>query len=219
MAGQSFFEEDWGNLYPLLRSRVAQWVNTSRVPTWTRQRESIIEDLVQDALLKTFVYAQDNEREEIDSLERFSAVTAYRCFVDLRRHDLRMLPLIQNKQERVEYEVTWLDVDLSEQAINNVHHEQLFKLTAMWTVKLPDKQRTAFLTDLANRMYFDPLCLTPLQQAFASVGICLFDYQQPLPDDARARARHAAHLSLAYKRLALQAYMYQYMFVASPYAA
>lgn len=219
MAGQLFSDEEWGNLYLILKPRVAKWVRTSDIPLWVRQRDSIIEDLVQEALMKTFVYTQSGEKQEIDSLVHFSTTTAFHCFVDLRRRDVRVLPLLDEYQEPIEAGITCAAMDPSEQAIDNVDKELLFFQAAYWIVMFPDKQRTAILIDLANRMYFDPLCLTPLQQAFAGVGICLFDYQQPLPDEAGARARHAAHLSLAYKRLALQAYMHQYMFVASPHAA
>ncbi len=217
MFGQLFSEKDWENLYLILKPRVANWVYTSRVPTWTRQRESIIEDLVQETLLKTVAYAKRAACgivRIIDSLENISATIAYHCFVDLRRRDLRLLPLIQDHPESVEYEVEWLDEDLSELAINNIHHELLFVQAACWIVTFPIKQRTALLVDLANRMYFDPFQSTPLQEAFASVGINMRDYNKPLPSDAKGRARHAAHLSLAFKRLALLAYMQRYMIVA-----
>ena len=63
-------------------------------------------------------------------------------------------------------------------------------------------------------MYFDPFKSTPLQDALASVGIDMHDYQKPLPNDKQGRARYAAHLSLAYKRLAFLAYMQRYTLVA-----
>jgi len=200
-----FSEEDWGNLYLILKPRVANWVYTSRVPSWTRQRESIIEDLVQETLLKTVAYAKraaSGIARIIDSLENISATIAYHCFIDLRRRDLRVVSLIQDQSESVECEFGQLDEDLSELAINNVHYELLFIQAARWIVKFPDKQRTALLIDLANRMYFDPFHLTPLQEALAFVGIDMRDYKKTLPYDKKARALHSAHLSLAYKRLA-----------------
>ena len=215
MIGQLFSEEDWGNLYLILKPRVAHWVCTSRVPSWTRQRESIVEDLVQETLLKTVAYAKRAACgivRIIDSLENISATIAYHCFIDLRRRDLRVVPLMQGYPGS--YEVTWLDEDLSEQAINNIHYELLFMQAARWIVNFPDKQRTALLMDLANRMYFDPFCPTPLQQALASVGIRTQDYKKPLSHDAAERARHSAHLSLAYKRLAELAYMQRYILYA-----
>jgi len=215
--GQLFSEEDWGNLYLILKPHVAHWVCTSYVPLWTRQRESIIEDLVQETLLKTVAYARRAASglvRIIDSLESISVTIAYHCFIDLRRRDLHMVPLKQNNPESVEYEVTWLDEDPSELAIDNVDRELLFIQAARWIASFPEKQRTALLTDLAHRMYFDPVELTPLQKALASVGINMRDYKKPLPKDKQARARHAAHLSLAYKRLALLVYMQHYIIAA-----
>jgi DNA-directed RNA polymerase specialized sigma24 family protein len=212
MFGQLFSEEDWGNLYLILQPRVAHWVFTSRIPLWVRQRNEIIEDIVQDALLKIFAYTQRVERgevREIDSLENISAVTAYHCYVDALRRDRRLQSLTPEFEEPASASGK-VDVDPSELAIDNVYYELVFIQAARWIVNFPDKQRMALLIDLANKMYFHPFRLTPLQEAFASVGIDIYIYNRPLPSGARERANHAAHLSLAYKRLALLAYMQRY---------
>ncbi|HLX57484.1 MAG TPA: hypothetical protein VKR83_10690 [Ktedonobacteraceae bacterium] len=217
MSEQLFSEKDWENLYLILKPRVAFWVRTSRVSIWTRQREEIIEDIVQDALVKVLVYAQKASRGEvrmIGSLENICAVIAYHCYVDARRRDMRLVPLMQDSQKPAENIITWIDTDLSEQAINNIHYELLFIQMACWIVSFPDKQRIALLIDLANRMYFDPFYPTPLQKAFASVGICIQKYKKMLSNDIKERARHAAHLSLAYKRLAQLAYVQRWMLLA-----
>lgn len=217
MSGYCFKDEEWERLYPLLHARVARWVCTSRIPTWTQQRYAIIEDIVQDTLLKMVAYAQRTERGEarvIDSLESICAVTAYHCYVDAFRRDQRLLPLMLDYEESDESSVSGVAVDPSEQAIDNIQEELLFIRAAGWIVTFPDKQRTALLTDLAHRMYIDPFELTPFQKALASVGIDMRDYKKPLPKDKQARARHAAHLSLAYKRMALLAYVQQYTLVA-----
>ncbi len=217
MSNFSFQEEEWGKLIPLLRDRVARWVCTSCRLSWTRQRHDIIEDIVGEAMVKLVAYAQRAELgtgREIDSLERIAAVTAYHCYVDVFRRDEKIVPLIQDTQEPWEYMIRGVDVDPSELAIDNIYYELLFIQAASWIVELPEKQRAALLTDLANRMYFDPFQSTPLQDALASVGIDMRDYQKPLPVDKQARARHAAHLSLAYKRLAFHAYMRRYALVA-----
>ena len=218
MSGYCFKDQDWENLYPLLHARVARWVCTSRIPLWAHQcRNAIVEDIVQEALLKTFVYAQRAARGEvrlIDSLEKISAATAYHCYVDALRRDRNMVPLIQDAQEPIEYAITNVDVDPSELAIDNIHYELIFIQAARWIVNFPDKQRTALLTDLANRMFFDPFQATPLQKALASVGIDMRDYNKPLSYDKKARAKHAAHLSLALKRLTELAYIQRYTLVA-----
>lgn len=217
MSNFSFPEEEWEKLYPLLHTRVAGWVFSSRLPLWSKQRNEIVEDIVQDALLKTFAYTQRVERGEarsIDSLESISAVTAYHCYVDALRHDRRLQPLPPELEESAGIWVSRVDADPAELAIDNIHYELVFIMAAHWIADLPEKQRAALLTDLANRMYFDPFQSTPLQDALASVGIDMRDYQRLLPGEKKARARHAAHLSLAYKRLAFHAYVQRYALVA-----
>ena len=217
MSDSCLNEEVWEHLYQLLHTRVATWVFSSHLPLWGKQRKEIIEDIVQDALLKTFVYTQRVERGEariIVSLERICVVIAYHCYVDAHRHDRRLQPLLPELEEPAGVAVCMVDVDPSELAIDNIHYELVFMMAARWIADLPEKQRAALLTDLANRMYFDPFHSTPLQDALASVGIEMREYQQPLPEDKQARARHAAHLSLAYKRLAFHAYLQRYALVA-----
>jgi len=212
-----FSEEDWEKLYPHLLSRVSHWVRSSHVPLWRRQYDTVIDDIVQDALLRTVCYARRAERGEvrmIESLEHVSSVIAYRCYVDTLRRDRRVLPLFPDSYEPVAQVDSWNYHDLCEQAINNIYRELLFMKAAQWIVSFPDKQRTALLVDLANRMCFDPLCPTPLQQAFIAVDIRLQEYRRPLSIDPVERARHAAHLSLAYKRIANLAYLQQYTIVA-----
>ena len=217
MPNFSFTEEEWEKLIPLLHVRVARWVCTSCRLSWTRQRHDIIEDIVGEAMIKLVVYAQRAELgtvREIDSLEKIAAVTAYHCYVDAFRRDEKIVPLLQDTQEPWGYAIREADVDPAELAAENIYYELLFIQTARWIVTFPEKQRAALLTDLANRMYFDPFHSTPLQGALASVGIEMRDYQKPLPGDKQARARHAAHLSLAYKRLAFLAYLQRYALVA-----
>src|SRR5260370_20343607 len=122
MSGYCFKDEEWERLYPLLHARVAHWVLTSRMLLWTRQCNAIVEDIVQEALLKTFVYAQRAARGEvrlIDSLDKISAVTAFHCYVDALRRDRNMQPISVDTQEPIEYAITGVDVDPSELAIDN----------------------------------------------------------------------------------------------------
>ena len=216
MCGQVFSDKDWENLYLILRPRIANWVFSSRLPLWSKQSNEIIEDITQDALLKTFAYTLRGARGEvriIESLERISTVTAYHCYVDALRHDRRLQPL-PSELEEVGIPASLVDTDPAELAIDNIHYELVFVMAARWIADLPEKQRAALLTDLANRMYFDPFESTPLQDAMAAVGIEMRAYQKPLPCNKQARANHAAHLSLAYKRLAFLAYMQRYALAA-----
>jgi DNA-directed RNA polymerase specialized sigma24 family protein len=204
MSGQHFSEDDWRKLSSLLHARVAQWVFNSRIPSWIRQRDEIIEDLVQNALLRTLIRVQRAERGEadsIDSLEKFGTVAAYSCYIDMLRHDLRIIPLIEDSDDPSESANTPIVIDPSEKAINNIHYELIFRHVARCIVSFPPKQKTAILIDIANRMDFDPFNPTPLQKAFAFVSIRLEEHQKPLPIDKGERAKHAALLSQAKRRL------------------
>ena len=217
MPGHCFKDEEWKRLYPLLRTRIARWVCTSYSPSWTRQRHDVIEDIVGETIVKVVAYAQQaalGTVREIDSLEKIATVAAYHCYVDALRRDQRLQPLLPDFEEPTGWSSNKVDVDPMEQAIDNVHCELIFAHAARWIVKFPDKQRTALLVDLASRMYFDPFESTPLQEAFALVGIDIRSYNRPLPSATKERANHSTHLSLAYKRLALLAYMQRYTFVA-----
>jgi len=217
LTGTPIADSHWEKLYSLLYSRVTFWVRSSHVNTWRKQQDEIVEEIVQEAITRTFLYAQRADRGEtrsIDSLEWVSATIAYRCFVDLWRRDRRLVLLFQNDNLSEDIVIKSEYHDPSELAINNVHLESLFVKLAHMIVMFPDKQRTALLVDLANRMHFDLAQPTPLQRAFLGVGIQLQDFQLPLPEDLVERARHATNLSLAYKRITNLFYLQQYTIVA-----
>lgn len=216
MSDHCFEDEEWARLYPLLHTRIARWVCTSYSPSWMRQRHDIIEDIVGETIVKVAAYAQQAERgvvREIDSLEKIATAFAYHCYVDALRRDRRMVLLIQNDQELYEQIVNEVEVDPSGQAIDNIYYELLLIQDARRVVTFPKKQRVTLLIDVANRMSFNPFQPTPLQEALAPARIDMRHYQKSLPHDKQACARHAAHLSLAYKRLALLAYMQRYMLI------
>jgi DNA-directed RNA polymerase specialized sigma24 family protein len=206
--------EEWDHLYLRLYPLVRRWVSATHVPGWRGQESSVVEDIVQNTMIRVLHYMQRAEHQEvgpITSIQRLADVIAHLCYTDMWRHDRRVLPIDQESYESAaEPDISTFD-DLLDVAINNIHQELLFAQIARWIVSFPEKQRTAFLIDLANRMHFDRFSLTPLQQAFANVGIPLQEYQQPVPQEAKARAQHAANLSLAYKRLTQMAYWEKHM--------
>ena len=210
-AGHANDSEMWEKLYPFLHSRIARWVCAAHVPLWMGQREAIIEDIVQDALLRVFAYTQRANRGEvrkIDSPERISAVIAQNCFIDTLRKDLHTIPISHVVNESAESITLDETIESQEQvspldrATEAAYTDGLFMIVAREIANFPPKQRDAILIDLAGRMHFDPYCPTPLQQAFAAVGIHLQEYQRALPTEPQGRARHAALLSIALKRLA-----------------
>ncbi len=191
----------WSKLYSFLSPRVRQWVHFSDISSWLGQEDDVVDDIVQEAIIRTAIYvhrAESGEGLAVTSLERFSLVIARNYFEDLRRRDWRLIhtddrssgmPVLLSSQS-----------DLSESVPAHMFLESILVMLPAEIVKFPDKQRRALLIDLANRMHFDRHP-TRLQQAFFNVGIQLRDYQIPLPTNPVERSRHASLLSLAYKRI------------------
>nr|BBH93823.1 hypothetical protein KTA_20220 [Thermogemmatispora argillosa] len=194
----------WEQLYCILRPRVAHWVHSSSLSSWARQRDEIVTDIVQETMIRLLHYARRAERGEvapIDSLEHLSLIVAYNCFRDLWRRDHCLIYIIQQDCAAQRAGALCSDLDQFEAVLDHVFEEWLFSFLAREIVNFPEKQRTALLMDLANRMHFGSQP-TALQRAFLEVGIDLQQYRRELPPDPVERGRHASLLSLAYKRLA-----------------
>ncbi|MGZ3627125.1 MAG: hypothetical protein ACXWOL_16525 [Ktedonobacteraceae bacterium] len=188
----------WINLYSFLRPLVKNLVYSSGISSWRGQEEDLVEDIVQETIvrvLKVIRRAENGECSQIASPKALSIVIARHYYEDLRRRDKRLLrsSTLEVNGVRQGY------VDPSELALNNIFMEWLYVKFSLEAVRFSQKQRIALLIDLANRMDFS-LVPTPLQKAFLEVGIQLQDYQRPLPKDPVERSRIAANTSLAYKR-------------------
>jgi DNA-directed RNA polymerase specialized sigma24 family protein len=193
----------WSKLYSFLKSRVRQWIHFSHISSWLGQEEDIVDDIVQEAITRTLNYARRAEMGEvpaIDSLEGLCLVIARNYYEDLRRHDCRFVRFTQLNTSSEAQLTIYDQVDPSEIALENMIRERIFVNLSHEIAKLPVKQRTALLTDLANLMCF-ALQPTPLQKALLERGLQPQDYKQSLPKDTKIRSRHAANLSIAYKRL------------------
>jgi len=196
-------EITWRALYPTLRSLARYLVHSARVPSWRGQEEDIIEDVVQETARRLLERAQKAERGEatpIQSLTQMMPVIARNYCKDLRRRDYRLSHVLPSDSSAEAYDGRDEQLHLLEMITESIQQEMLFKLVAREIASFPDKQRTALLVDLANRMYFD-IQPTPLQRAFLAVGIQLQHYRQSLPADRRERDRYASLLSYAYKRV------------------
>src|SRR3989442_304340 len=87
-------EIPWQDLYDLLRPLVKRWVYASHVDSWKGQEDDIVEDIVQEAIIRTLKYARRADSGEvapIDFLERLSIVIAHNYCRDLKRRDQRLL--------------------------------------------------------------------------------------------------------------------------------
>lgn len=190
---------DWEKCYQQLYKQVKRLVHQMKLPRWQGEEEDVAWDIVQDSMRKTLEYTrkvEQGEEEPIQEPERFLYTTARHCLLDRLRHEKRLCS-----------ETAYITTDapdtrphLSDIATENVFQERLFHLVAQEIVNFPKKQRSALLTDLANRMAFDEKPTT-LQAAFRAEGIQLEEYRGFQPGTEKERSRHAALLYQANQRL------------------
>ena len=198
---------DWEELYSILPPYVRSCIRCTGIPVWHRQEYDIVEEIVQETVVRIFTYTQKVEQGKalpIHSLQHFSRMIAHNHCQDLRRKESRFAPTPYDEALPGPDEFSGAWVDPIEQVLENMMLAHLFPEVARRIAEFPCKQRTALLIDLANLSVFDEsvdASFTPLEQAFLAVGIHLLDYRGPLPDDAAARSRHSASLSYAYRRL------------------
>ncbi len=200
----------WSKLYPSLMVFSRRLVYTLRIPAWYGQEDDIVGDIVQETarrLVERLQKAECGEAEPIASLEHMAFAIARNYCHDLRRRDRRMTHCeIKSLPEIVGVADQQYCLDISEVATEYAHNEALFMLLACEIVNFPSKQRKELLADLANRMCFEDQP-TPLQQAFLKVGVRLQEHRQELSTDPKEKARRAALLCYAYKRVARVACM------------
>lgn len=183
-------EETLERLYRFLLPITTRWVYFSSLPSWRGQEYDLIQDIIQETIMRVQNYSQQSY---VYFPERMSLVVAKHYYLDLKRKDHRLEHIISDAlaNDQSEY---------SEVAADNVFFEELFTLLAAEIMKFPRGQRVALLTDLARRMHFGSHA-TPLQEAFLQVEIDLKAYRLPIPLDPKARSRFASLLSYGYHRL------------------
>ena len=194
-------ENTWKELYPVLRSFAKHCVHSFKVSCWDGQEDDIVEDIVQESARRILEYSRRAQRQEvkpINSLERILWAVVRNCCIDLRRRDSR---LVHTRAGEYVFERESDQSNPLDKAIENMYYKEIFTLLACKIAHFPKKQRRALLIDLANRMSFDAQP-TPLQEAFMTAGLDLHEYRQPLPENYVERSRHAALLTVAYKRIA-----------------
>ncbi len=197
-------DESLSKLYHVTRPRVKRIVHWYGITSWRGQEYDIIEDHLQEAIIRTWEFSQQAARGEVPSLrspEAMCMTISRRYSVDRMRQSRRFIRLEQNNYAPEVQIVRYHRSDPLEEVIDQAYEESLLLMLPAKIIEFPSKQRRALLIDLANRMDFDgdP---SPLQQAFLNVGIRLQDYQQPLPEDLVELSRHRSLVSIAYKRVA-----------------
>ncbi len=197
-------ERVWSELYCSLRPSIVSWVYSSGVSSWLGQEHDIADDILQEAIIRTLKYSRLVESglaHPIVSITSFGRTVAQNHFRDLRRRELRLVrPTTSDEAELTLFDLVGADVDPAEVALDELSRFSLLLVLACIIATFPTRQRSALLTDLARLADLDDeQC--PLRAAFFSVGIDLAAYHSPPSPDPLMRSRHAASLSMAYKRL------------------
>lgn len=190
-------------LYVLLRPSVKHWVYTSHVSCWSGQQEDIVDDIIQETLLKTHIYllrAEKGEVEQIEDIEHFALTIAHNYCRDLQRKDQRLDRYEMYASTSLERVIKSKAVDPSEIATDHVYQVWIFLKLASFVVSISKMQKTALLRDLAPRMSFGN-SPTPLQKAFAARGMEFQVYQDWRGNNKREQSQHASNLSLALRQI------------------
>jgi len=208
---------NWHHIYILLFLIVKGWVYSANVPSWLAQSDDVVADIVQETIVRTLKRIHRGncgELPPVRTIESLCVKIARNCFIDMVRHDQRLLPIAYEFSDCPQYVLHIYDTaDFTDVATENVYISSLFELVVAEIVNFSPKLRTAILVDLACRMSFkgEP---TPLQEAFRQAGIDLEEYSHRVPRDAIMRSRHASLVSLAYKKISAWACMQEYILSA-----
>lgn len=194
----------WCTLYSSLRPYILSWIYSSGVSSWQGQEHDLADDILQEAVIRTLRYSKQTETgaaNPIYSMICFGRTVAQNHFRDLRRRELRLVrPMAQENQEPMLLTMPDAEIDPAEVALEDLSRFSLMLTLAHIIKEFPSKQRIALLIDIAKYTDFED-GPSPLQIAFKTVGINLHNYRFSRSTDPNERARHAASLSVAYKRL------------------
>jgi DNA-directed RNA polymerase specialized sigma24 family protein len=195
-------EQLWSQLYRTLRPTISGWVYHSGVASWRGQENDLIEDILQETVVRTFVSLKQAEGSgaPIHNVTGFSNTVAYRLFVDFRRRDLRLIRPSENENAEALFTTEDAQENPAEIAIERLSRISLLETVLTFIADFPTKQRNALFVDLAKRSNLLDED-SPLQIALAQVHIKLQDYLQFLPRSRQERTQQASLLSIAYKRL------------------
>jgi DNA-directed RNA polymerase specialized sigma24 family protein len=202
----------WSELYSALKPYILSWVYSSGVSSWHGQEHDIADDILQEAIIRTLKYmrlVESGQGIPIHSMTCFGRTVAHNHFRDLRRRELRLIrPNSQDGQDGGLLLNHGEEIDPSEVALDSLMRISVLMTVARIVVDFPAKQRTALLIDLANHADLSDEN-SEVCRAFAAVGVDLRKYYHVLSRDPLERSRHAASLSMAYKRLRLAVTSYK----------
>lgn len=193
---------NWHTLNNQLTIAVTQWVRSANLLAWKAQREEIIDDIVQETMMKVLKRIHQGESGELSpvySIEGLCIRVAHNVFIDMLRRDRRLVPLASDNNDEP-YDIPDDGEDYSEVAVENVYNASLFTLIALAIHEFPPKLRAAMIIDLVSRMSFD-VEETPLQQALLNAGINLEEFRSQRPSDPVMKSRQSSLASLGYKKI------------------
>jgi DNA-directed RNA polymerase specialized sigma24 family protein len=198
-------EQFWQELGAWLLPRVRRLLYDSRVLSLRGQQEQNAEDVVQEALLRTFEYTERARCGEVPPVANYRALcyTIARNYLrDCIRREQNCLIVHFPSDECLDDALysQFETPDPEETALNHLMAEAAISKAAQIVVTFPRKQKRALLIDLANGVHFAEMPST-LERSLLALGIQLSDYQCQRSDNPVERSRHASLLCQAYKRL------------------
>src|SRR2546430_9940389 len=101
-------DANWHTLYRQITVVVTRWVHSANLPTWKAQREEIIDEIVQETMMKVLKRIRRGESGELSpvySVEGLCVRVAYNIFIDMVRHDRRLVPMASKSWDDVPYDV------------------------------------------------------------------------------------------------------------------
>lgn len=190
-------DQQWQDLYYWLLPLVKKWVWYANLPSWYGQQQEIAEDIVQEAIVRTYNYSQRATRGEtrpVLSFQALSRIIARNYFRDRWRKDRHLFHM---DQPVVQMETL---IDPAQIALERLARQSALITMVQAIAKFPPRQKQALLRDLAN---ISPCESSPtqLEQALAEYGIDLRHYRDLSSVSPVERSRNAALLHVAYKRL------------------
>lgn len=194
----------WLEVSAALLPFVKKHVHHVALQTHIGQEYDVIQDIIQETVVRTFIQMQKAERGEVPPVLSplyFAKKVSHNHLLDIARKESRLVRPTNDIaiQERMMIE-NW--VDTTEDVLDDIEQEPLFLLIAHVIVKMPKKRRCALLIDLAMHTAFDERP-GPLQHALAKEHINLAMYRNLLPKNQteREKQRHSSLLSQAYKNV------------------
>jgi DNA-directed RNA polymerase specialized sigma24 family protein len=193
----------WSRLRMWLLPHVVAWTYSSHVVIWYGQQWDIAEEIVQEAIMRTFECVQRamrNEGPPVICPEAFCYKIAQHLFLDRLRKEQRLMHFVFSNDAGRTCAIKDEQANAAELAVDHLSNVETIINAVRSIVRFPDKQREAMLIAMANAIDLD---MSPsfLEQALAEYGTQLSDYVRPRSNDPTERGRHSALLWNARKRL------------------